>query len=261
MAKLALAQEVEEREERKRVARQNRMEMTVANRDAIRMKEEQLAREAAEDAKIKAHAAEKERITMMRKAHLKKKHEEKQEEIQKMITKAVSHLSKMKNTEDARLERAVQQREIKEEEGRLRKIERQRQEMEAIDKSRQNQLARKRELALAEKAADNQMAAEWLAHNRKMIAKETEKEQMISQRKRDNSRSLAKMAKTVKAQKLAKRQATKNYYNAKFAADAKKREEYDNYVKDEIRKYAKSGKNVKALAHALKPQTDLMSAF
>merc|ERR1711976_89732 len=135
------------------------------------------------------------------------------------------------------------------------------QEMEAIDASRQHQMARRRELALAEKEADKQMAAEWLAHNRKMIAKEMEKEQKLDQRNRDNAKTLKNMANKAKSERLAAKQAEKEYYRSKFATEAKEKEKYDKYVQQEIHKYAKAGKNVKALAHALKSQSDLMPAF
>merc|ERR1712170_74217 len=99
------------------------------------------------------------------------------------------------------------------------------------------------------------MAAEWLAHNRKMIAKEMEKEQKLDQRNRDNAKTLKNMANKAKSERLAANQAEKEYYRSKFATEAKENEKYDQ---QEIHKYAKAGKNVKALAHALKSQSDLM---
>merc|ERR1712066_816736 len=140
-----------------------------------------------EEEKIKKHAAEKERVTEKRKKHLQLKHEEKQRQIQVMIDRAVEHLENTKNTEDARLEKAVKQREAKEDASLKAKAERRAQEIIAIDKSRQHQLARKRELAAAEKEADRQMAEQWMENNKKMIIKERQKEQLISKRNRNNA--------------------------------------------------------------------------
>merc|ERR1711988_1388073 len=82
-------------------------------------------------------------------------------------------------------------------------------EVIAIDKSRQHQLARKRELAAAEKAADIEMAKQWMENNKKMIRKERQKEQIIAKRNRNNAAALSKMAKEVKEKKKAEREATK----------------------------------------------------
>ena len=65
--------------------------------------------------------------------------------------------------------------------------------MIAIDQSRQHQLARKRELAEAEKAADRQMAQEWIQNHKKLIIKERQKEQLISKRNRNNAAVLNKV--------------------------------------------------------------------
>merc|ERR1719181_858700 len=183
--------------------------MTKANEEAILIKEKQQEKERQEKEKIKKHALEKERVTEKRKKHLKLKHEQKQKQIQTMIDRAVEHLENTKNTEDARLEKAVKQREEKEDASREAKAKRRAQEVIAIDKSRQHQLARKRELAAAEKKADRETAKEWMAHNKKMIAKERQKEQLISKRNRKNAAALNKMATKLKKEKIAEREATK----------------------------------------------------
>merc|ERR1719284_1010439 len=136
--------------------------MTKANEEAIAIKAIQRLKEKDEEEAIRRHAAER------RKKHLQLKHEQKQRQIQVMIDKAVEHLENTKNTEDARLERAVQEREEKENANLKAKAERRAQEVIAIDKSRQHQLARKRELAAAEKAADIEMAKQWMENNKKM---------------------------------------------------------------------------------------------
>merc|ERR1719181_1027168 len=235
--------------------------MTKANEEAILIKEKQQEKERQEKEKIKKHALEKERVTEKRKKHLKLKHEQKQKQIQTMIDRAVEHLENTKNTEDARLEKAVKQREEKEDASREAKAKRRAQEVIAIDKSRQHQLARKRELAAAEKKADREMAKEWMAHNKKMIAKERQKEQLISKRNRNNAAALNKMATKLKKEKIAEREATKAHYNNLYAEQDKEQEKFDRYVEKEIQEYGKAGKNVKALAHALRKGTDLMSAF
>merc|ERR1712224_1087973 len=120
--------------------------------------------------------------TEKRKKHLEIKHEQKQKQIQVMIDRAVEHLENTKNTEDARLERAVKQREAKEDANLKAKADRRAQERIAIDKSRQHQLARKRQLAEAEKEADRVMAGEWVENHKKLVAKERQKEQIISKR-------------------------------------------------------------------------------
>merc|ERR1712025_1050481 len=81
LAKLALEKELQEKKERLRLARHNRMEMTKANEEAIRIKAVQRAKEKQEEEEIKRHAREKGRVTERRKQHLKLKHEQKQKQI------------------------------------------------------------------------------------------------------------------------------------------------------------------------------------
>jgi len=261
LAKLALEKELQEKKDRLRIARQNRMEMVKCNDEAAVIKQRIQKKAQEEEEKIKRHAAEKERVTGKRKKHLKIKHEQKQKQIQVMIDRAVEHLENTKNTEDARLEKAVQQREEKENANLKAKADRRAQEVIAIDKSRQHQLARKRELAAAEKAADIEMAKQWMENNKKMIIKERHKEQIIAKRNRNNAAALSKMAKKVKGEKKAAREATKTHYNNLYAEQDREQEKFDRYVEKEIAEYGKAGKNVKALAHALRKGTDLMSAF
>jgi hypothetical protein len=261
LAKIALEKEIQEKKDRLRIARQNRMEMSHANEAAIKIKMAAREKEAAEEEKIKLHAAEKERVTEKRKKHLKLKHEQKQKQIQVMIDRAVEHLENTKNTEDARLERAVQQRKDKEDAALKAKAERREQERIAIDKSRQHQLARKRQLALAEKEADRKMAQQWMENNKKLVAKERQKEQIISKRNRNNAAVLKKNATDLQAKIKSEREATKVHYCKLYEEQDREHDKFDRYVEKEIAKYAKDGKNVKALAHALRKESDLMSAF
>jgi len=193
LAKLALEKEIQEKKDRLRINRQNRLEMVKCNDEAAVIKQKIQKKAQEEEEKIKRHAAEKERVTAKRKKHLKIKHEQKQKQIQVMIDRAVEHLENTKNTEDARLEKAVQQREAKEDANLKAKADRRAQEVIAIDKSRQHQLARKRELAAAEKAADIEMAKQWMENNKKLIIKERQKEQIISKRNRNNAAALGKV--------------------------------------------------------------------
>lgn len=261
LAKLALEKEIQEKKDRLRINRQNRLEMVKCNDEAAVIKQKIQKKAQEEEEKIKRHAAEKERVTAKRKKHLKLKHEQKQKQIQVMIDRAVEHLENTKNTEDARLEKAVQQREEKESANRKAKADRRAQEVIAIDKSRQHQLARKRELAAAEKAADKEMAKQWMENNKKMIMKERQKEQIIAKRNRNNAAALGKMAKKLKAENKAAREATKAHYNNLYAEQDREQEKFERYVEKEIAEYGRAGKNVKALAHALRKETDLMSAF
>jgi len=261
LAKLALEKELQEKKDRLRIARQNRMEMVKANEEAAVIKAKQRQLELAEQEKIKRHAAEKERVTGRRKKHLQLKHDQKQKQIQVMIDRAVEHLENTKNTEDARLERAVEQRRAKEDAARKAKAERREQERIAIDKSRQHQLARKRQLAEAEKQADRKMAQQWMQNNKKLVAKERQKEQIISKRNRNNAAVLKKTATDLQTKTKAEREATKAHYCKLYEEQDREHDKFDRYVEKEIAKYAKDGKNVKALAHALRKESDLMSAF
>jgi len=261
LAKIALQKEMQDKKDRLRIARQNRMEMVKANDDAVKIKELQREKERLEVEKIRQHAAEKERVTAKRKQHLQLKHDQKQKQIQVMIDRAVEHLENTKNTEDARLERAVQQREAKEDAALKAKAERRAQERIAIDKSRQHQLARKRELAEAEKEADRVMAGEWVENHKKLVTKERQKEQIISKRNRNNAAALQKMAVKMQNERTAAREATKAYYQKVYEDQDKEQDQFDRYVEQEIREYSKSGKNIKALGHALRKESDLMPAF
>merc|ERR1711934_800535 len=141
------------------------------------------------------------------------------------------------------------------------KADRRAQEIIAIDKSRQHQLARKRELAAAEKAADIEMAKQWMENNKKLVAKERQKEQIISKRNRNNAAVLKKNATDLQAKIKSEREATKAHYCKLYEEQDREHDKFDRYVEKEIAKYAKDGKNVKALAHALRTESDLMSAF
>merc|ERR1712100_178763 len=191
------------------------------------------------------HALEKERVTEKRKKHLKLKHEQKQKQIQTMIDRAVEHLENTKNTEDARLERAVKQREAKEDANLKAKAERRAQERIAIDKSRQHQLARKRQLAEAEKKADKEMSEEWIINHRKLVAKERQKEQLISKRNRNNAAALKTAAANLRAEEKLARESQKSYYKKLYADQDVEQDKFDRYVEQEIATYAKDGKNIK----------------
>jgi len=69
------------------------------------------------------------------------------------------------------------------------------------------------------------------------------------------------MAKKLKAENKAAREATKAHYKNLYAEQDREQDKFDRYVEKEIAEYGKAGKNVKALAHALRKGTDLMSAF
>merc|ERR1711934_969068 len=157
LAKLALEKEIQEKKDRLRINRQNRLEMVKCNDEAAVIKQKIQKKAQEKKKKKKKKARKKKKKKKKKKKHLKLKHEQKQKQIQVMIDRAVEHLENTKNTEDARLEKAVQQREEKESANRKAKADRRAQEVIAIDKSRQHQLARKRELAAAEKAADKEM--------------------------------------------------------------------------------------------------------
>ena len=69
------------------------------------------------------------------------------------------------------------------------------------------------------------------------------------------------MANKLQTEKKADREATKSYYQNVYKTQDKEQAKFDSYVEKEIGKYHKEGKNVKALAHALRKESDLMAAF
>merc|ERR1711934_167514 len=71
LAKLALEKEIQEKKDRLRINRQNRLEMVKCNDEAAVIKQKIQKKAQEEEEKIKRHAAEKERVTAKRKKHLK----------------------------------------------------------------------------------------------------------------------------------------------------------------------------------------------
>ena len=69
------------------------------------------------------------------------------------------------------------------------------------------------------------------------------------------------MAAKIQDDKLAAREATKAHYRKVYKNQDKEQDQFDRYVEQEIRQYSKAGKNIKALGHALRKESDLMAAF
>ena len=69
------------------------------------------------------------------------------------------------------------------------------------------------------------------------------------------------MAVKLQTQKKADREETKYYYQKLYKKQDDEQDKFDRYVETEIGKYHRDGKNVKALAHALRKESDLMAAF
>lgn len=260
------AQRAIEEEQRKIATRaallkSNNREMAEANEKLKVLKQKEMLKVEEEQRKIAQYAADRDKRKAKREAHMRYKHDLKQKSIQKMINKAVSHLEALKSDEDFRLARDVKLADEALARREQAKLDHRQQEMQACHESRQQQLRRKQILKDEEAEADRTMVAEWMSHNQRLALKEQQKIQQKRQQKQKLARGLQQKEREIRAKLLEEREMERQSEQKIFADSDKNALQFEQFLHAEVDRYAKAGKNTKALTSALKGGPDLLPAM
>jgi hypothetical protein len=246
--------ESERTNERKRRAQaaQALVETQKANEYLKEIKAEDLLRQQREEDKIEEYAQRKEQMLELRKRKEEEVFKEKQAMRQKMIDTQAKSLMQSVSNEEARLEKQVLEKEIHEEKKRLEKEEAMRKWQDEIDRSRQQQIHRKRverEKDRNEEAETAAFLSEWC----KTLDKQEQDEQDL---KRMAAKKLSNEHKKQVEIQRRRKEETKSQ-DDHVATRAKRAMEADtiefhNYAESCIRDYAEEGKNVIPLIKELR---------
>lgn len=241
---LEAVKEAEEEEKR----RQEKMwsynqEYLRANDEQLAMKQARLAVEKLEDDKIAAFAAEKDRLTNLRKDHERAKFLSKQARFEKMLKRQYDHLSNIREQEAARTEKHVKEIE-KREDDRIAADQRKREELkETIRISRQAQLDRKAAEQERQRQHEEMMTKEWKKRNLEREEAEWNEDRKIYE-------EALRLQQTLRQQMIAKEEKVrseveKEYEEARMMKEACDREDavFSDYCKTQLGELQLKGKS------------------
>merc|ERR1712224_117406 len=246
--------EAERNAERKRRAQaaQALVETQKANEYLKEIKAEDLLRQQREEEKIEEYAKRKEQTLELRKRKEEEVFKEKQATRQKMIDSQARNLQMMASNEESRLERQVLEKEIMEEKKRLEKEEAMRKWQDEIDRSRRQQIERKRverEKDRCEEAETSEFLKEWCKTLDKQEQDEQDLKRMAAKNLSNEHKKQCEIQRRRKEE--IKTQEDQVASRAKRAMEADTIE-FHNYAESCIRDYAEEGKNVIPLIKELR---------
>ena len=160
--------------ERSLKARMQCEEMTLANSHLKGLRSELQQAEAREEAKRKEDLRKQEALNNARMTLEKNRFETRQAIRQRMIDRACEDLARIKNTEEVRLEKQMQEKREQEDALEALRAERAARQAAAIDRSRQMQLQLKAEKRRAEREQTAAMVTHWKAKNEAIEKEEAE---------------------------------------------------------------------------------------
>ena len=111
--KNALEEDKRKEEELKRLKAEQKQQFINSNIELEKLKEEKKRKELEEDKKIEEFAFKKQQLEDLRKKVENDKFKEKQAQRQKLIDAQIEYLTKLKNQEDARIEKSIKESEEK----------------------------------------------------------------------------------------------------------------------------------------------------
>ncbi|OLP89667.1 Coiled-coil domain-containing protein 173 [Symbiodinium microadriaticum] len=246
--------------EAERAAEKKRREMAIkaqketqkANSYLKQIKAEDMLRQQKEEEKIQEYAQRKEKMLQLRKQKEEEVFQQKQAARNAMIDAQAKRLAEMQNSEDARVEGQVKQKEAADEKKRLDKLEMMRRWEEDIQNSRQAQIERKQNTRAREKAEDAE-TAKFLSEWCKVLDKQEQEENIL---KDAAARKLAQ--EHLKQVEISRRKKFEEKHSDKGVAEhANKVMEADTlefhaYAEKVIRDYSAEGKNVIPLIKELR---------
>jgi hypothetical protein len=213
---------VEEQKRQEKIARYNQ-EYLRANDEQLALKAARIRSEANEDGKIAAFAAEKERMTNLRRKHEGIKFAAKQARFEKMLQRQFDHLSQIKDDEAKRTEAQVKEIEKRTDDRFAADAAKRAALKENIRVSRQSQLDRKAAEDARQRAHDDTMTHEWKKRNLEM------QEQEWLEEKKTLENALRLQA-TLREQMITKEEKVrseveKEWEEARMMREARKRED------------------------------------
>jgi len=246
--------EAERNAERKRRAQaaQALVETQKANEYLKEIKAEDLLRQQREEEKIEEYATRKEQMLELRKRKEAEVFKEKQASRQKMIDQQAKNLAQMASNEETRLEKQVLEKEIHEEKKRLEKEESMRKWQDEIDRSRQQQIHRKRVEREKERAEESETAAflsEWCQTLDKQEQDEQDLKRMAAKKLSNEHKKQVEIQRRRKEEGKAQEDQVATRAKRAMEADTI---EFHNYAEHCIRDYAEEGKNVIPLIKELR---------
>ena len=249
-------EDVAKDEDRKRHARMIAFEMLQANED-LKLRRKIAAEEAARlDAIDKAYAARADDLKARRKVHVRKMADQKQATVQRMIDRAVEHLSKVTNTEVARQQKQADEieekkvRDLAAKEAKLQALR------DACHNSRQAQLARKARERKEQAEADAIFAAAAKAENEAAIQAAKDKR---AAKKREDIAHESMIKRQIEEQfgrKDGDRDADLAAAAALKAQNDKELSEFYSHIQGEMER-ADAGVDTRILARSLIPRNEL----
>jgi len=253
-----LEKEKRENEKKKWVARQAVVALKVENRQAVKLKEQETLRIAAEDAKIEAFATRKERLKSDMQTRRDQLATEAMQRQQKMIDRAVAHLAQLKSDEDQRLDAQmaeVRAREDAKEEQRLARL---RKLNATIDASRSKQMEARRKRKEDDVSLAKQLLADAQAYHAQVEAEEKAEWSMQRRRAKLHQEFLWEQM----AENALRRAAEQAEITGVDTSEARIKEEtmlFRQHVEASISDAKQSGKNAHPLMSLLKKKQTLQS--
>lgn len=256
-AKQDLEAEKRKKAEARRRARQNNIEMKKANENLRQLKivEEKAAEK--ELLKMEQYNLDREELMNKRKGHQAKKLAAKQAETQKMIDRAVAHLDSMQSNEEARLERQVEEKRAADDAEQERRDEYRRQQMLAIDRSRQTQLQRKQREGGERIRRDKEVSKQWKAQQKALLEQERREQEDMKMRAQGLQSFIVDQRSEVSQKKAAGKAKALADAKALRKVQRKEDKEFKKMLEKEIGAYAAAGKNTKTMTRSLQKHDEI----
>jgi|SaaInlStandDraft_5_1057022.scaffolds.fasta_scaffold33119_1 hypothetical protein len=251
-AKAAIQEEIQKEQMRRDRAKQAVADTQKANEQLEKLRAQQKEMETLEEERIKAYSKWKEETEAARKKEAADKHNEKQRLRQAMIDHQYELLMQMKNTEAERLDNEVREAEEKSDALAAAKAERRRREQESINRSRQLQLAAKREAEMRKRMDNEEFRRQWEERNRELTEEEEQEKreyherelklQSYLQRQMDEITRQKEVEKSIDAEEAALAEAALKENQARF-------QQYSSHLMNE---WALEGKSLLPIQQVVK---------
>lgn len=242
---------LEQEKVRVQAMRANNMDWHQRNEALIEHRKIKYAIEAAEDAKIKKYSREKEQMLTLRSKRTAERKAAKLAHQQKLIDDQYERLSRIVNNEDQRVAKEVALADAKREDLHQKKIQRQQQQKNLIDKSRAQQLKRRQDERDRQTAEDTALKKYWTQLNSEMEAQDAENERKT----KENADRLAAFLKQQHSQKQASldKQRQESMAEAQRLQDmyAKEEEIFKQYTQAHIDVFREQNLSTKPMEIAL----------
>ena len=243
----------EERKKMELKAKQEKMreDFKKENEELMKLKEKEKLKEDEEMKRIEFHAKKKEEIDELRKRKEKEKFEFKQSQRQKLIDHQFEMLQKLKAEEEAKTQKDMNLKEKEDIARELMKEEKKKQMEKEIEEDRQLYLKRKEEEKEKKKLEDANQLEEFRKQIKEM--EEEEKNKYLERRKRERNLNEYQRRQADERRQRAitdfNELQSDNYKNKYLLY--KEQDEFISFAEEQIKKYAKEGKDIAPMIQQL----------